>query len=657
MKILKNINSFYFKLSLGSVVIAILLLSFFLNSFNQSSEEWFDHFYDCQPEEVSSEIIVVEIDDESLGAVGLWPWNRTITAELLRRIAESGAAKIGVDINFVEESNLEDDQALQDLLNEYDNIYLPIEAEGLAWENQEKKWLAKSFLRPYYFLESDRYGHVNFINSNDNIVRQLATEIESENSGELYQSFSSLLAGKNSKKKSSKLYYCPSEYFESISAKEFLRGENEEYLRELLEGKIVLIGLTSADLHDYSYTPISSGKYMFGVYLHANAVNTLLNNKNLDHLNILLEGIILLIFALVYLIYLLKTEKYTVTNLIVAVVLGIIILVSNIILFDNGILFNGWYFLLVLVILYLFVLMTHYVLLYLSKQDMRKLFSFYLSEAILEDLLDSPKEVKLGGVRKDMTVLFSDLRGFTTLSEGMTPEELVSILNTYLTEMTKIVFDYHGVIDKYMGDAVMAFWGAPLDDEDQVERACLSALKMKNHLDEMNKNKVWCKDDVELKLGIGINSGEMIVGNMGGSQRFDYTVMGDSVNLGARLEGLNKIYGTEVIVSQYSYEIIKDKFICRLLDKVAVKGKTEPVLIYELVDRIKDCDEVKIKEVEMFNKMIALYLNKNFEEALSLLNQMDKNQKFVKLYIDRINDFIKNPPGDNWNGVFVLKTK
>ena len=341
----------------------------------------------------------------------------------------------------------------------------------------------------------------------------------------------------------------------------------------------------------------------------------------------------------------------------VAIVLSLAILFINLFFFDAGILFNGWYFLLGIVVLYLYVLMVHYVYLYLSKQDLRKLFSFYLSEAILDDLIDNPEGLKLGGVKKNMTVLFSDLRGFTSLSEGLSPEDLVSVLNKYLTEMTGKVFEYNGVIDKYMGDAIMAFWGAPLDDENQVENACLSALAMRKHLKELNDKNDWINDDIKLAFGVGINTGDMIVGNMGGEQRFDYTVMGDSVNLGSRLESLNKMYATEIIVSEFSYEIIKDKFVCRLLDKVAVKGKNEAVIIYELVDRIEDCNEEKKAEIMKFNEVVALYLGQKFSEALQILKTLDRNEKVVEIYIERCEAFMDNPPGKDWDGVFVLKTK
>lgn len=646
----------FIKIAIGVFLVFLIGAIYLANSFSYSAQKWFDRFYACQSEEVSQDIVVVEIDDASLQAQGIWPWSREITAELLTIIEQFQPAKIGVDINLVEESRPEADLALQSVLDQYENIYLPIEAENLIWNEEETAWLAGAFLRPYYFLNSQRLGHINFINSKDNIVRQIPGQIFDHRNMQGYQSFTELLAEKNWPSQRNQIYFCPAEYFQSISAETLFDEYYNEKLRDLFAGKIVLIGLSSADLHDYVYTPISQGNYMFGIYLHANALNTLLSDKTFHNLNPLLELAILLCFLFLYLFYLLFTENYTVTNLIVAVLLSLGLFVVNMLFFDVGILFNGWYFLLGIIVLYLYVLMVHYVFLYVSKQDLRKLFSFYLSEAILADLIDNPEALKLGGVRKEMTVLFSDLRGFTSLSESLSPEDLVSVLNKYLSEMTSKVFEFNGVIDKYMGDAIMSFWGAPLDDAKQVENAAAAALAMRDHLKALNKQKAWIRDDIELHLGIGINTGPMIVGNMGGEQRFDYTVMGDSVNLGSRLEALNKIYGTEIILSEFSYKKIKDVFSCRLLDKVAVKGKEKPVRIYELVGFLEKLNEKQMDEIRKFNEIVELYLNKEFAQALEILKTLDKD-RVVEIYIERCEAFLVNPPREDWDGVFVLKTK
>ena len=188
---------------------------------------------------------------------------------------------------------------------------------------------------------------------------------------------------------------------------------------------------------------------------------------------------------------------------------------------------------------------------------------------------------ELGGVDKQLTVFFSDVRGFTTLSESMTPQELLNHLNEYFTVMTNIILEYKGTLDKYVGDEIMCFWGAPLPQEEHALLACQCALRQQKALDELNES--W-PPEKRISIGIGINSGIMTVGNVGSEGRMNYTLMGDPVNLGARLEGTNKQYGTTIIISEFTYGLVKDQVVARELDNIRVKGKNKPVLIYELID-------------------------------------------------------------------------
>jgi adenylate cyclase len=216
-----------------------------------------------------------------------------------------------------------------------------------------------------------------------------------------------------------------------------------------------------------------------------------------------------------------------------------------------------------------------------EKKAIQGMFSNYVSKRVVEELLKHPEKLELGGEDKEITVLFSDIRGFTTLSENLTPQELVAHLNEYLSAMTDIIFKYEGTLDKYVGDEIMAFWNAPIEQEDHAVLACKSALEMMDVLHSLNKS--W-PENKKLNIGIGLNTGTMTVGNMGSKSRMDYTLMGDSVNLGARLEGTNKIYGTNIIISEFTYEKVKDSFTCRELDNIRVKGKLKPVKIYEIMD-------------------------------------------------------------------------
>jgi adenylate cyclase len=216
-----------------------------------------------------------------------------------------------------------------------------------------------------------------------------------------------------------------------------------------------------------------------------------------------------------------------------------------------------------------------------EKKAIQGMFSNYVSKRVVEELLKHPEKLVLGGEDKQITVLFSDIRGFTTLSEKLTPQELVAHLNEYLSAMTDLIFKYEGTLDKYVGDEIMAFWNAPVEQENHAELACRTALEMMEVLKQLNEQ--W-PEEKKLNIGIGLNTGVMTVGNMGSKSRMDYTLMGDSVNLGARLEGTNKIYGTNIIISEFTYEQVKDRFVCRELDNIRVKGKQKPVKIFQVMD-------------------------------------------------------------------------
>jgi adenylate cyclase len=273
-------------------------------------------------------------------------------------------------------------------------------------------------------------------------------------------------------------------------------------------------------------------------------------------------------------------------------------------------------------------------------------------------MLKDPSKLKLGGDKKDLTVLFSDIRGFTTISEKMTPEELVHLLNEYLTTMTNVVFHYDGLLDKYMGDAIMAVFGAPLDQPDHALRACRTAIGMLDKLKILQKK--WLEEGKPvLNIGIGINSGDMVVGNMGSDMRFDYTVMGDSVNLGSRLEEINKDYGSNIVISEYTYEAVKDVLFCRELDAVRVKGKKQLVRIYELLGEIKDAEKWK-QPVSLFEEGLLKYKQGLWDEAIECFYKVLEIKPVdapTHLYIARCEELKKNPPEGVWDGVFTMTRK
>lgn len=293
-----------------------------------------------------------------------------------------------------------------------------------------------------------------------------------------------------------------------------------------------------------------------------------------------------------------------------------------------------------------------------SRKWITSVFGKYVSPIVIDNLIKNPDSLNLGGEKRNITIFFSDIRGFTSISERLDPEELVSLLNGYLTEMTSIIINNQGLVDKYMGDAIMAFWGAPLDQPNHAEMACLSSLEMINKLKEL-QNK-WKKEGIlSLDIGIGLNSGNAVVGNMGSSSRFDYTAMGDNVNLASRMEGLNKIYDTKIIITEKTYKNVKDKFETRKLDVVRVKGKKKPILIYELLSQKNGIDKKQKDFINLYEAGLELYLNKNWKSAIKYFQKALKiiNDNASNIFINRCNELIKNPPSKDWDGVWEMKTK
>jgi adenylate cyclase len=267
-------------------------------------------------------------------------------------------------------------------------------------------------------------------------------------------------------------------------------------------------------------------------------------------------------------------------------------------------------------------------------------------------MLDNPEKLKVGGERIDITCLFSDVRDFTSISEMLTPAELASTLNRYMGEMTDIVFEYNGTLDKYIGDAIVAFWGAPLDIGDHVDQAMDAAVKMLEVLPNINR-EFKEKGMPEFKIGLGLNSGVCSVGNMGSDQIFAYTALGDSMNLGARLESLCKHYGAQILISEYTYEKMnKDKFTTRLIDKVIVKGKNEPVGVYEVLYSYHPF-MVNQHALRIFKEGYQLYLEAKFEESLKIFTsilEFNPDDKASTRLKESCEKWIESPPkdGEDW---------
>lgn len=362
-------------------------------------------------------------------------------------------------------------------------------------------------------------------------------------------------------------------------------GEMAEQAVETLsffKDKICFIGATATGTVDFNPIPFEPRYPMVGV--HANVIDTILNQRFLKDVDWKINLLLMIAFGLIIGIVVPQIKPvfaWILTILLLGVQLG-----GAYLLFAR---YGSWISVvdhsLVIVFSSLSIFTYNYILEEREKRKTRGAFQYYLNPSVIEKILEDPESLKLGGEERVMTVFFSDIRSFSTISEKMTPPQLVEYINNYLTPMTDIVFEFQGTVDKYIGDAIMAFWGAPIYTPDHALLACKSALKQLGRLKELNE-KYIATGFPPLKIGIGINTGKMNVGNMGSQQRFNYTLMGDEVNLGSRLEGITKYYGVAFIVSEATYLEIKDKakITARELDVVRVKGKTQPVGIYEIID-------------------------------------------------------------------------
>ncbi len=359
------------------------------------------------------------------------------------------------------------------------------------------------------------------------------------------------------------------------------RKEHFENFKQFdsFEGKVLLVAIYKAlglvDVHKSPYGP------MFGIEHHANALNTIMNQDFLYILSQKTNIMIMIIIALLFGFWLPRVS--IIKNAVISFLSLIAFFAFAQIAFNNYSIVSGMATPL-LQITFTFTGITVFRVMTEEKKSkyIRSTFSKFVSKAVVNELLSDPDKIQLGGEDLEITVFFSDIRGFTTISEALTAQQLVALLNEYLTEMTDMLIEEKGTLDKYMGDAIMAFWGAPLPMEDHALRACRCSLAMYKSLHVMQERWV-AEGRPPIDIGIGLNTGIATVGNIGSTNRMEYTCMGDTINLGSRLEGINKFYGTNIIISEFTYAKVKDHVIARELDLIRVKGKNEPVRIYELL--------------------------------------------------------------------------
>lgn len=374
-------------------------------------------------------------------------------------------------------------------------------------------------------------------------------------------------------------YYGPQKSFPHYSFVDVIKGKTKP---GTFKDKIVIVGATEIGIYDMRVTPFDSASP--GVEIHATVAENILRQDFISRPNWLSIFDLLTIIAIGTVLPIVLQRLKAFTGLIFTASLSIGYFFFDRFLFmEKGIWLNTIYPFLTLVTVYIAITVYRYIAEEKEKKKVKGAFQYYVTPSVMDEILHHPEKLKLGGDEKELSVLFSDIRGFTSISEKIPPETLVGLLNEYFTAMTDIVLKYDGFLDKYIGDAIMAVYGAPIEQKDHAINACHTAIEMMAKLGELRKE--WeAKGLPQINIGIGINSGKMIVGNMGSKRRFNYTVVGDNVNLASRLEGLTKDYEAAIIISESVYEQVNDQFLCRELGSVKVKGKEISTRIFELVE-------------------------------------------------------------------------
>jgi len=443
--------------------------------------------------------------------------------------------------------------------------------------------------------------------------------------------------------------------FKYLSAADVIQGKTDP---ADLRGKIVLVGTTAPGLFDLRSTPVAS--VYPGVEIHANLIAGMLDQsiKQKPPYVIGAEIVLLLItgVAMTFLLPLLTPIKQglaTITAFVAAVAV-------NLWVFHQGHLVlplaTG---LLLILVLFTFSMAYGFFVEARGKRQITGLFGQYVPPELVDEMARNPEHFSMEPESREMTVLFSDVRGFTTISEGLDPKELSSLMNEFLTPLTEVIYGHRGTIDKYMGDAIMAFWGAPLPAADHARQGILAALQMHKKLAELQP-QFHSRNWPEIRIGVGLNTGRMSVGNMGSKIRLAYTVMGDAVNLASRLEGITKEYGAAVIVGESTRDLTTHDFVFRELDRVRVKGKLEPVAIYEPLGVAGEVDKRTLDELKLFNQAVKLYRAQDWDMAeLQLINllKLSPSSRLYQLYLDRVVHYREHPPGRDWDGAFTFEHK
>ncbi|MHB8654608.1 MAG: CHASE2 domain-containing protein [Terriglobia bacterium] len=430
-----------------------------------------------------------------------------------------------------------------------------------------------------------------------------------------------------------------------------------EDFKAAFRDKIVLIGPTATGIGDTRPTPFNS--VFPGVEVHANFIDNLLTGHFIQRG--LRENLIDIGFILIFSLgagVLLSVARATRATAIVVILLGLFLWLAYYLFASRRIWIAAFLPTATLALNYVAIVSYRFFFEEREKKKVRGAFGQYVAPGVVDRLLEHPEMLRLGGEEKELTAMFSDIRGFTAISEGLSPGELVELLNEYLTEMTEVIFRNWGTLDKYIGDAIMAFWGAPYPQTDHAERACRAALEMLRVLKQLQER--WkAEGRSQINIGVGVNTGLMIVGNMGSKNRFNFTIMGDNVNLASRLEGINKEFGTRLIISESTYQAAGHSLVVRELDLIRVKGKMKPVRIYELLALSEEREKFR-DLTDRFHQGLESYRGGQWETATGIFEKLAEDypdDKPSRVFLDRCRHLMGQPPAGVWDGVFTMTHK
>jgi adenylate cyclase len=653
-------------------------------------------------------IVICAVDAASLRQIGPWPWRRSRVAELIDRLKADGAKVVALDVVFSTPSPHDpgydlaaDDAALAASLGKAGNVVLgyffrhepiAVNAETLERETYNEVELRQPLSVPVRpgveanlplfaaaAIDQGFFSHER----ESGVLRHYALAIRygegyypplALRAAEVFLGGGGLALASRSGVAEVRLagrpvlgdeagqlwvdYRGPARTFLTLPAGDVLAGRTRP---GTFRGRLVFVGVTETGVGDVQSSPF--GSEMSGVEVHANVADNLLSHRYLQDTG-LLHGVsllALLLLALAVALLVLRVASHRVG----ALAAGILVIAWPLLAYAAFVAGHRHLEAVSPVLAGVISLVLSLRVRVAAEEErarrIRQTFEHYVSGQVVEEMLRHPERVRLGGERRDMTVLFSDIRGFTSISETLDPEALVSLLNAFFTPMTRLVLENGGTLDKYMGDAVMAFFGAPVAHPDHAHRACRAALAMKAELVRLNSG--WHRDGrlpphLTLGIGIGLNSGEMSVGNVGSEAVFGYTVIGDNVNLGSRIEGLNKDYGTQILVSEFTARAAASGFLFCELDSVRVKGKLKPVGIYELL-AAAPAPLDQVERATLYARGLAAYRARDFAAAEAIFADLADRlgDGPGKTFRERCRHYQEDPPPADWDGVEVRKTK